>query len=178
MNYDFNKREDTEYSHSYDYLSGVGLGRSEVQAELDRRAKLGTYDLDPVGPPSDAGEVVKIANLIIGNKERESLVKKIGEVKDKRLEFVWNDNHVNHKYFKWALHCIDRQVKDWQQIRPGQKKQVKPSAAYSSVPIEVGNTVQIENIKARRELNGKVGIVVREENDPAVPRIELVVKEE
>ncbi len=166
-NYDFNKREDYDYSFSYDYLGGVGLGKSEVEAERLRKSKLGTYDMKPIDPPNsdlDRDEVIKIANMIHSSSQRESLVSKIMETKDRRLEFVWNNNHEHHLYFEWALHCIDRQVENWQKIRKESKLADPPvRVAVSSETqreLKIGDTVEISNIKSRPELNGKYGKIV------------------
>lgn len=168
--YDFNKREDFDYSHSYDYFGGMGLGRSEVEAEKMRKEKLGTYDLEPVDPPSDPAqeaESVRLAHVLHESKERDALIKRVVELKDKRMEVIWNKDHPNHKYLIWALHCLDRQIVDWQLIRRGCS-----GARSSSVPkdftepiskVQIGARVEIDNLKSRPELNHKIGTVVREE---------------
>jgi hypothetical protein len=166
--YDFNKREDYDYSFSYAYLGGVGLGKSEVEVERIRKSKLGTYEMTPVDPPPGQGdEVVRIANMINSSKQREELVKKIFETKDARLEFVWNKKHQLNPYFEWALHCIDRQVVGWENIGQRSVTFNEPvrSEAKPSPQLKIGDTVEISNIKARPELNGKIGQVVNVTND-------------
>ena len=168
--YDFNKREDYDYSFSYAYLGGVGLGKSEVEAERIRKSKLGTYDMTPVDPPlgGHRDEVIKIANMINSSKQREELVKKIFETKDSRLEFVWNKKHQLNPYFDWALHCLDRQVIGWENIRQGSvtfNEPVFSEAAKPSRQLKVGDTVEISNIKSRPELNGKIGKIFSVSND-------------
>lgn len=168
--YDFNKRDDVEYSHSYDYLGGVGLGRAEVAAEEERKSKLGTYDKVPVVPPSsmaERDEVIKIAQLVHGSSNRVSLLERIREAKDKRTSFVWDSSHPNKAYFEWALHCIDREVKGWVSIRPGAVPPLKePLRRECASPqtINPGDTVSVNNLQKRPELNTKFGKVVGEEN--------------
>lgn len=165
--YDFNKREDYDYSFSYDFLGGIGLGKSEVEAERIRASKIGTYDLTPVDPPNsvhDRLEVIKIAKMIHTSGQRESLVAKIFETKDKRLEFVWNKNHLHHFYFEWALHCIDRRVENWEEIRKGSEPEpFGPETVLEEV--KIGDTVEISNIKSRPELNSKHGRIVSMTSD-------------
>lgn len=175
MSYDFNKREDYDYSFSYDYLGGMGLGKSEVETERIRKSKLGTYDLTPLDPPEACQEVIKIAQMIHDSDQREALVNKIMKSRDERLEFVWNKKHEHNAYFEWALHCIDREVVGWQGLRrnssrPAASSNTTAAAAADSKPltinppsddhIRVGNTVVVANIKARPELNGKMGKIV------------------
>jgi hypothetical protein len=165
--YDFNKREETEYSHSYDYLGGMGLGREEVEAERVRKSKLGTYDLLPIAPPSsvvERGEVIKTARLVHASKSRETLLAKISEVKDSRTSFLWNTSHPNHAYFEWVLHCLDREVNDWESIRPGDKPSVSQQTSATLNPPRIGDLVEVKNLRTRPELNGKSGKIVREEN--------------
>ena len=161
--YDFNKREDSEYSHSFDYLGGVGLGKAEVNAERDRAMKRGKYDLTPVDAPPDLNtqnEVIKIAQMLHASPQRAMLLKKINETKDKRMEFVWNKNHQNNAYFEWALHCIDREVPDWTSIKPSSESSHAPKSEIPvRAPINVSDWVDISDVQARPELNGKRGIV-------------------
>ena len=160
--YDFNKREDYDYSYSFDYLSGVGLGKDQVRAEQDRAKKLGTYDMTPVEPPTNESvknEIIHVANSISKSKQRDSMLKKIGEIKDRRTEFVWNTNHIHHPYFEWALHCIDRQVPNWTSITPSMIPSSQPSTS-SKEPVVVGDWVEIDGVAARPELNGKGGMVI------------------
>ena len=166
--YDFNKKEDFDYSHSYDFLGGVGLGRSDLEANRIRLEKLGTFDLEPVDPPPDqtqVNEVVRLATLVCHSKERETLLKRVSDVKDPRMEVIWNNKHSSHRYFEWALHCLDRQVTDWQLIRPGayipNRKTVTPNREI--VHANVGDKVLVENLKSRPELNGKIGVIAMEE---------------
>lgn len=168
--YDFNRREDFDYTHSYDYFGGMGLGRSEVEAEKLRKQKLGTYDIDPVDPPSDPAqqaESIRIARVLHESKERDALIKRVAELRDKRMEVIWNKDHPNHKYFSWALHCLDRQVVDWQSIRRGGSGVRSVSAPKDLtepiINVEIGARVEIDNLKSRPELNHKIGTVVRED---------------
>ena len=171
MSYDFNKREDFDYSHSYDYFGGVGLGKAELDAEKARKSKLGTYDLTPVSPPSndnERAEIVRVASLVHKSAQRESLLKRIAEVKDSRMEFVWNKQHSGHPYFAWALHCIDREVSNWESILPGSSSSRAPVSSVpkpaSSAIVKKGDRVEVSDLKSRPELNGKVGTVVGEGN--------------
>ena len=169
MEYDFNKREDIDYSHSYDYLGGVGLGRPEVELERARLAKLGTYDLEPVDSPTEdweKDEIVRIAKLVNKSKERDSLLKKIGEIRDRKLEFAWNKLHQHYSYFQWALHCLDREVKNWEKIKKprGGAHETRPSQ-QTRVPVVVRDGVIVSGIQARPELNGKFGTVLSESGD-------------
>jgi len=168
--YDFNKREDYDYSFSHDYLGGVGLGRSQVDSEREKAERLGKYDLTPVSPPVshlDKDEIIKIATLIHSSTDRESLKRKIFSVKDKRTEFLWNTNHKLHPYFEWALHCIDREVKDWEHIHPPSMSSSSTSPTGSSciTACNIGDTVEIQKIKSRTELNHKRGRIVGESED-------------
>ena len=173
MSYDFNKREDFDYTHSYDFFGGVGLGRAEAEAARAREAQRGKYDMEPVDPPSNSAEaesVVKIATLVCKSKERAALVKRVGEVKDVRMEVVWNKKHPHHSYFEWALHCLDREVPDWQSIRKrtGAQAQQGDNEQRKATPqqeVKVGDPVEVGGLKARPELNGKVGSVVSESGD-------------
>ena len=171
MAYDFNKRDDFEYSHSFDYLGGVGLGKAELEAERLRKSKLGKYDLVPVDPPTDAlvrDEIIKVAQLVHDSKNRESLIAKIKQLKDSRMEFAWNTIHMHHKYFEWALHCLDREVVNWQNIRASSsvpKPSCVTSEALKEVIIEVGDWVEILDIQARPELNTKIGKVIERQGD-------------
>jgi hypothetical protein len=169
MSYDFNKREDYDYSHSYDYFGGVGLGREEVRNERQKQALKGKYDLEPVDPPSDsleADEVIRLAALIHQSKERQALLKKISELKDRRMEPVWNQKHQYHKYFEWALHCLDREVEGWRSIRKGATKELKSELLKQSEdPVTINCNVSVSGLKARPELNGKIGKVISENSD-------------
>ena len=161
--YDFNKREDYDYSHSFDYLGGVGLGKTEVRTEKDRVSKLGKYDLAPVDPPIESAkrdEIINVANLIHKSAQRESLFKKINELRDIRTEFVWNKSHEFHAYFVWALHCIDRQVPNWLNIGASSSS-TDPDAQSVLQPLLVGDWVDVNHVQARPELNGKRGIVLQ-----------------
>lgn len=162
MSYDFNKREDYDYSHSYDYLGGVGLGRDEVKANRLKEAQKGKYDLEPVDPPAESEEVVRIATLVHKAKERDALLKKIREVKDRRMEVVWNTSHRAHAYFLWALHCLDREVVDWQSVRRGIPQRKVSEALPPQRGVKIGDNVEVSNLKSRPELNGKVGTVTGE----------------
>ena len=155
--YDFNKRgeEFFEYSHSYDYLGGVGLGKSEVDAANLRTSQLGTYDMDPVKAPSGWEQIVKTATLISKAKNRKALLDKISTIREPKIEFVWNESHTDRRYFEWALHCIDRQVVGWQTIV--EKPHLAAEKGEKPEKFLVGDFVQISNIKARPELNGKIG---------------------
>ena len=169
MSYDFNKRDDFDYQHSYDYFGGVGLGKAEHDAEIARKAKLGTYDLVPVAPPVDEQlrlEIVRVAALVNKSAQRESLLAKVAQAKDKRMEFVWNKQHSGHAYFVWALHCLDREVVDWELIRPSSGVEATTSRSQPAVvPVNKGDRVEVTDLKARPELNGKVGTVVGEANN-------------
>ncbi len=163
MSYDFNKREDYDYSYSFDYLGGVGLGKEQVRAEKDRASKLGTYDMQPVEAPQDESmrnDIITLAQSLSKSKQKESLRKKINELKDKRTEFVWNRNHPHHSYFQWASHCIDRQVPNWTSIPPTAPAKSKPVTATIKESINVGDWVDVDGVSARPELNGKRGLVV------------------
>lgn len=162
MSYDFNKREDNDYSHSYDYLGGVGLGRDEVKADRLKEAQKGKYDLEPVDPPPETEEVVRIATLVHKAKERDALLKKIREVKDRRMEVVWNTSHRAHAYFLWALHCMDREVVNWQSVRRGNPQRRVSEAPPPQRSIKIRDNVEVSNLKARPELNGKTGTVTGE----------------
>ena len=169
MAYDFNKRDDFEYSHSFDYLGGVGLGKAEFEAERVRKSKLGKYDLVPVDPPADAlvrDEIIKVAQLVHDSKNRDSLMAKIKQLKDSRMEFVWSSVHMHHKYFEWALHCLDREVVNWRNIRASGFVP-KPSSVPTQPPkdVEVGDWVEIRELQARPELNTKIGKVIEKQGD-------------
>jgi hypothetical protein len=162
--YDFNKREDFDYSHSFDYLGGVGLGKAEVQAEKKRLSELGKYDLDPVDPPEGpaAQEVIRLAENVHKSSQRDSLLQKIAEMKDSRTEFVWNKSHRLHPYYVWALHCLDREVPNWTSIRKGNQK---PKSKHTepkvtrTLEVRIGDWVEVSDVQARPELNGKRGCV-------------------
>ena len=170
--YDFNKREDHDYSHSYDFLGGMGLGRSEMEAEIMLRDKLGTYDMQPVEPPENSSEedqVIRLATLIKESKDRRSLLKRAEQCRDRRMEVLWNQDHRYHKYFQWALHCMDREVVNWRMIRAGHDKSMpdrKPKSEMITKPeAQLGDNVEIDNVKSRPELNGKIGKITSDTGD-------------
>jgi hypothetical protein len=162
--YDFNKREETEYSHSFDYLGGVGLGKAEAHASRERELKRGKYDMVPVDPPTDItlrDEIIKIAQMLHASPQKEALILKIEQARDKRMEFVWNKKHVNHPFFEWATHCVDREVPNWTSIRHSSENSQKTASTErpTQTPIKLGEWVEISDVQARPELNGKRGIV-------------------
>lgn len=167
MSYDFNKREEFEYSHSFDYFGGVGLGKHAVDAVRDKELKRGTYDITPVAPPANLNErddIIRIATLVHDSRNRESLLSKIRQQKDTRMAFVWDETHEYHPYYVWALHCIDREVKNWTQIiaasaRPRSRTEAPADTPAVHKQFNVNDWVDISGIQARPELNGKKGRV-------------------
>lgn len=177
MSYDFNKREDFEYSHSFDYFGGVGLGKSAIDAQRDRESKRGTYDITPVSPPIDVNErneIIRIASLVNESKNRDSLLSKISQQKDTRMSFVWDKAHKYHAYYLWALHCVEREVENWTEILPPvdrPKSRIPKNFAEGHKQLKVNDWVDIAGIQARPELNGKVGRVASV--DPSSRRLEI-----
>lgn len=166
MSYDFNKREDFEYSHSFDYLGGVGLGKAEVASQRERDSKRGKYDMVPVAAPDNVEEkeeIIRASTMIHRSNNRSSLLEKIAQLRDPRMEFVWNASHRHHSYFQWALHCIDREVKDWTSILPSTHRSESKYRAPDNLPtktersFQIDDWVEISGIQARPELNGKRG---------------------
>lgn len=165
MSYDFNKREDFEYSHSFDYFGGVGLGKTAIDAQRERESKRGTYDITPVSAPTDVNErneIIRVASLVNESKNRDSLLSKISQQKDARMSFVWDKAHKYHAYYRWALHCVEREVENWTEILPPgdrPKSRISKDSAEGHTQFKVNDWVVIAGIRARPELNGKVGRV-------------------
>jgi hypothetical protein len=166
MAFNFNKKDDFDYNAGYDYLGGVGLGRAEEEANRIKLAVRGTYDLEPVEPPSDTNlvdKILKTANTIHRSKNRCTLVGKIKQAMDSSMRFVWDTTSPSHAYYEWAQHCIDREVQNWPCIRPTNQKSAPISKNESQIykPV-VGDWVEVFGIQSRPELNGKYGSVISE----------------
>jgi len=72
-NYNFNQREQRNYTHSYNYFGGW-LGREEEEKEKERKKQMGKLDLPVAVPPENAQmreTIEKIAKHVIMKKTPE-----------------------------------------------------------------------------------------------------------
>eukprot|EP00397_Hematodinium_sp_SG-2012_P028491 GEMP01030000.1.p1 GENE.GEMP01030000.1~~GEMP01030000.1.p1 ORF type:complete len:598 (+),score=153.99 GEMP01030000.1:131-1924(+) len=95
--YDFTKREERNYKHSYQYFGGW-LGQEEVEKEKARKKALGKIDMQPVAPPPDqlmCEMIEKIAKHVVLKKpgeERRIFEKMIREKNAGNYQFCFMDD--------------------------------------------------------------------------------------
>lgn len=111
--YDFKKREDWDYHHTYDYMAG-SLGEKEAQEAKKKKRKLGTVDIPAPPLPEDktlvetiektAGHVHKSADATVF----ERLIQEKNKGKPGWGFIV--EGGVGHDYYKFCLHALERKV--------------------------------------------------------------------
>lgn len=111
--YDFKKREDYSYSHSFSFMAG-SLGQEAAKAEMRRKKKLGTVDEEAPPLPKDSAMVETIEKTArhIHKSNDPAVFERLIQDKN-RGKPNWSflsEGGEGYDYYKFARHCLEREV--------------------------------------------------------------------
>lgn len=116
--YNFRKKEEYDFHHKYDYMSGW-LGEEEAKKALKEKKKIGTVELPAVAPPADPDlveTIVKTAGFVQKAQDPnafEDMIKKKNEG-DPKFRFM-SMGGIGHNFYIFVRHCLQRKV-DWKPL--------------------------------------------------------------
>jgi len=191
--YDFKKREDWDYKHTYDYMAGW-LGQSHTEAEKKRKKKLGTTDLTTPPIPRDrslADSIEKTARYVHKSDDPGVFERLIQEKnKGKPGWGFLEDGGEGNDYYKFVRHCYEREVdprplgeqalkiKDDRDLKQANaKNNVFTAGMGSETPklkepvFKAGELMEVIGIRNKPDYNGKIVKVLM--YHPQVDRYEV-----
>lgn len=190
--YDFKKREDWDYKHTYDYMAGW-LGQGEAEAERKRKRKLGTVDLPAPPLPADKAlvETIEKAAGHVHKSSDPAVFERLIQEKNKGKpgwDFMSETGH-GRDYYVFVRHCLERKVEPRplaEQARKVKEDREKKEAnvrnnvfaAGSGAPaapkeavFKEGELMEVLGLKNKPDYNGKIVRVMK--YHPDVDRYEV-----
>lgn len=180
--YDFKKREDWDYKHSYNFMAGW-LGQEEADKERKRKKKLGTVDLPAPPIPDDTAlveNIEKTAKHVQQNKDPEVFERLVQDRnKNKPGWDFFTEGKPGYDYYKFCRHCAERQVnprplaeqaKKVKQDRDLKQANVKANVFAAGtgekLPVKeavfkVGELMEVLGVKSKPDYNGKIVRVLK-----------------
>mmetsp|Transcript_12862 Transcript_12862/g.35321 ORF Transcript_12862/g.35321 Transcript_12862/m.35321 type:complete len:540 (-) Transcript_12862:62-1681(-) len=180
--YDFKKREDWNYTHTYDYMAGW-LGQEKTEAEKKRKKKLGKTDLAAPSVPLDrslADNIEKTARYV-HKSDDPGVFERLIQDKN-RGKPGWGfleENGEGNDYYKFVRHCYEREVdprplaeqakkiKDDRDLKQANaKNNVFTAGMGSETPkkkdpvFKKDELMEVVGIKAKPDYNGKIVRVI------------------
>lgn len=185
--YDFQKREEVDYHHSFDYLGGM-LGAEILNAEEQRLKNLGKIDPKMwAATPKDHDYAMHIASVAesVMKSDRGAALEKVAFEKNKEsLQWRFLNPELERgesgaKFYAFVKHCIERKV-NWQNVIPPTKKRGPPGQEEEveeeeEIVFKPGSVVEIFGLKAKPELNKKFATIIKQ--DPKSKRWEIRLME-
>jgi len=176
--YDFRKREEWDYKHSFNYMAGW-LGTEEAETERKRKKKLGKTDLPAPPLPEDAAMVEtieKTARHIHKSSDPVVFERLVREKQKGKAEFSFlEETGHGRDYYNFVRHCLERQVepralaeqaRKVKEDRDRKAANVKnnvfaagsgaPSAPKKEAVFKVGEYMEVLGIKSKPDYNGKI----------------------
>eukprot|EP00418_Pyrodinium_bahamense_P077148 CAMPEP_0179049684 /NCGR_PEP_ID=MMETSP0796-20121207/20338_1 /TAXON_ID=73915 /ORGANISM="Pyrodinium bahamense, Strain pbaha01" /LENGTH=562 /DNA_ID=CAMNT_0020746165 /DNA_START=21 /DNA_END=1706 /DNA_ORIENTATION=- len=191
--YDFKKREDWDYKHTYDYMAGW-LGQAQTEAEKKRKKKLGTTDMPAPPVPQDralADSIEKTARYVYKSDD-PAVFERLVQEKNKGKP-GWDflaENGEGNDYYKFVRHCYEREVDPRPLAEQARKvkedRELKQANAKNNVfaagmgeatpklkeaKFKVGELMEVIGLKNKPDYNGKIVRVVN--FHPEVDRYEV-----
>mmetsp|Transcript_116095 Transcript_116095/g.361745 ORF Transcript_116095/g.361745 Transcript_116095/m.361745 type:complete len:542 (-) Transcript_116095:54-1679(-) len=191
--YDFKKREDWDYKHTYDYMAGW-LGSEKTEAEKKRKKKLGKTDLEAPPIPADPALVESIEKTAryVHKSDDPGVFERLVAEKNKGKpgwDFL-QENGEGNDYYKFVRHCYEREVdprplssqarkiKDDRDLKQANaKNNVFTAGMGEATPklkdpvFKAGELMEVVGIKNKPDYNGKIARVVK--YHPEVDRYEV-----
>lgn len=191
--YDFKKREDWDYHHTYGYMAGW-LGQEATEAEKKRKKKLGKTDLPAAPVPQDrslADNIEKTARYVHKSDDPGVFERLIQEKNKGKPGWAFlEENGEGNDYYKFVRHCYEREVDPRplgeQARKVKEDRDLKQANAKNNVftagmggeapkqkdPVfKVGELMEVIGIKNKPDYNGKIVRVVK--YHPDVDRYEV-----
>eukprot|EP00421_Protoceratium_reticulatum_P005030 CAMPEP_0168365232 /NCGR_PEP_ID=MMETSP0228-20121227/4612_1 /TAXON_ID=133427 /ORGANISM="Protoceratium reticulatum, Strain CCCM 535 (=CCMP 1889)" /LENGTH=534 /DNA_ID=CAMNT_0008378007 /DNA_START=85 /DNA_END=1686 /DNA_ORIENTATION=- len=176
--YDFKKREDWDYKHTYDYMAGW-LGQASSDAERKRKKKLGKTDIQAPPLPKDISLVESIERTAryVHKSSDPQVFERLVQEKNKGQQ-AWaflQEGGEGSDYYKFFRHCLEREVDARPLAEQARKvkedRDLKQANAKNNVfaaglgetkaplkePVfKVGELMEVIGVKSKPDYNGKI----------------------
>lgn len=193
--FDFKKREDWGYAHTYDYMAGW-LGQSAVEEEKKRKKKMGTVDLPAPPIPQDLAlvECVEKTARYVHKSNDPPVFERLVQEKNKGKP-GWTfleEKGVGNDYYVFVRHCLEREV----DARPLAQKALKvktdreikqhnaknnvfaagmggeePKKVLKEAVFKEGELMEVIGVKSKTDYNNKIAKILK--YDPHADRYEV-----
>lgn len=180
--YDFKKREDWDYGHSYGYMAGW-LGQEEAAAEKKRKRKMGKTDFPAPPLPQDAAlvDTIEKSALHVHKSPDSDVFERLIREKNKGKPgwgFLEETGH-GYDYYKFVRHCLDRKVEprplaqkalqikeDREKKEANVRNNVFTAGSGAPAPkkeavFKTGELMEVLGLKNQADFNGKIVRVLR-----------------
>mmetsp|Transcript_4802 Transcript_4802/g.15061 ORF Transcript_4802/g.15061 Transcript_4802/m.15061 type:complete len:543 (+) Transcript_4802:136-1764(+) len=192
--YDFKKREDWDYKHTYKFMAGW-LGQAEAEAEKKRKKKLGTTDMPPPPAPTDAAlaDLIEKTARHVHKSNDPTVFERVIQDKNKgnRSWAFLEEGGEGNDYYKFARHCLEREVDPRPLAEQARKvimdRELKQANARNNVfaagmggeqklPLKEaafknGELMEVVGLRNKPDYNGKIVRVMK--YHPAADRYEV-----
>mmetsp|Transcript_9716 Transcript_9716/g.17085 ORF Transcript_9716/g.17085 Transcript_9716/m.17085 type:complete len:550 (-) Transcript_9716:312-1961(-) len=180
--YDFKRREDWDYRHGYEYMSGM-LGLDEEKAEKKRKKKLGTTDLPAPPIPKNQAyvEFIEKTALHIHKSSDAKVFERLIADRNKGKEgwAFMEENGDGNDYYVFVRHCLEREVNPRplaeQARRVKEDRDIKQANANANVftakaadaipqkeaKFKPGELMEVLGLKNKTDYNGQIVRVLK-----------------
>jgi len=191
--YDFKKREDWDYKHTYDYMAGW-LGQEKTEAEKKRKKRLGTTDTQAPPIPLDralADSIEKTARYVHRSDDPAIFERLVQERNKGKPGWAFlEENGEGNDYYRFVRHCYEREVdprplaeqarkvkEDRDKKQANARNNVFTAGMGAETPklkepvFKAGELMEVIGIKNKPDYNGKIVRIAR--YHPEVDRYEV-----
>lgn len=180
--FDFKRREDWGYAHSYGYMAGW-LGQDEVVAEKKRKKKLGTVDMEapPILKDLKLADTIEKTARYIHKSDDATVFERVIQEKNKGKD-GWDfleDKGNGNDYYAFCRHCFEREVEPRPLAEKARKvkedREIKmnnaknnvftagnmPAEETEKIPVKEavfkeGELMEVVGIKNKQDFNGNI----------------------
>eukprot|EP00931_Biecheleriopsis_adriatica_P086658 TRINITY_DN61276_c0_g1_i1.p1 TRINITY_DN61276_c0_g1~~TRINITY_DN61276_c0_g1_i1.p1 ORF type:complete len:568 (+),score=159.90 TRINITY_DN61276_c0_g1_i1:48-1706(+) len=195
--FDFKRREDWDYKHSYSFMAG-SLGQDEAKAALKKKKKMGTVDeTAPPLPKDDAlvETIEKTARHIHKSNDPPVFERLIQDKNKGKPGWAFlTEGSDGNDYYKFVRHCLEREVdprplalqarkvKEDREIKQanakanvftgfaGTEKEI-PKRTERDAKFKQGEYLEVLGVKSKPDYNGKIVKMIK--YHPDIDRYEV-----